>query len=303
MVRRQGTVLCLLLQIFDGWDKDFRNVTLNLTITAKWKKNTTPPTADIPISSNSRQGGMIMMKKLLVLLIALTMIITFAACGSDKQTEEAETATDVEAAESLDGGWEFTDHEAAALPEEVRTAFDKAVEQFTGSELKPVAYIASQVVAGTNHMILCQAETTTEEPVKSYQMAVVYADLEGNAELTSIKDFDLTAYTGGNNAEISADQLAGGWSVPEDAIGSEIPEDAQAAFNKAAEQFTGSDIEPLALLGTQVVAGTNYAFICKSTLTTQEPVSGIQIVTVYADLEGNAEITNISTLDPAEFNQ
>ena len=30
---------------------------------------------------------------------------------------------------------------------------------------------------------------------------------------------------------------------------------------------------------------------------------GIQIITVYGDLEGNAEITNISTPDPAEFNQ
>ena len=152
-------------------------------------------------------------------------------------------------------------------------------------------------------MILCEAETATAEPVRSYQMAIIYADLEGNAELTSINGFDLAAYADGNDTEISSEQLAGGWTVPEDAVGSEIPEDAQAAFDKAAEQFTGSDIEPLALLGTQVVAGTNYAFICKSTLTTQEPVSGIQVVTVYADLDGNAEITNISTIDPADFNE
>ena len=185
----------------------------------------------------------------------------------------------------------------------MQTAFDKAVEQFDGSELTPVAYIADQVVAGTNYMILCEAETVTAEPVKSYQMVIVYADLEGNAELTAVKDFDLTAYTEGNNTEISSEQLAGGWNVPEDAVGSVIPEEAQAAFDKAAEQFTGSDIEPLALLGTQVVAGTNYAFICKSTLTTQEPISGIQIVTVYADLEGNAKIINISTVDPAEYNE
>ena len=244
-----------------------------------------------------------MLKKLSILLLALTMIIACTACGSEGQTETTEAETDIETTEPLDGGWEIADNEAAALPEEVRTAFDKAAEEFTGSELKPVSYVANQVVAGTNYMILCESETTTAQPVRSYQMAIIYADLEGNAEMTSLKDFDMTAYTEGDNTEISSEKLAGGWNVPEDAVGSEIPEDAQAAFDKATEQFTGSDIEPLALFGTQVVAGTNYAFICKSTLTTQEPVSGIQIVTVYADLDGNAEITNISTLDPADYNE
>ena len=244
-----------------------------------------------------------MLKKLSLLLIALAMIIACTACGSEEQPDDTAAETDIKSAEPMTGGWEIAENDAAALPEDVQTAFDKAVEQFDGSELTPVAYIADQVVAGTNYMILCEAETVTAEPVKSYQMVIVYADLEGNAELTAVKDFDLTAYTEGNNTEISSEQLAGGWNVPEDAVGSVIPEEAQAAFDKAAEQFTGSDIEPLALLGTQVVAGTNYAFICKSTLTTQEPISGIQIVTAYADLEGNAKIINISTVDPAEYNE
>ena len=35
---------------FDGWDKDFSNVTSDMTVTAKWKKNTTPPQPDKPVS-------------------------------------------------------------------------------------------------------------------------------------------------------------------------------------------------------------------------------------------------------------
>lgn len=244
-----------------------------------------------------------MLKKLTILLLVLSIIIACTACGFKKQTNSAENKKDIENTEAADGGWEITDNKVAKLPEEVQAAFNKAIKHFTGSKLKPAAYIASQVVAGTNYMILCEAETTTEKPVKSYQMAIVYADLKGNAKLTSIKDFDLAAYTEGNNTEISGEQLAGGWTVPDDAVGSVISREAKDAFDKATRQFTGSDIEPLALLGTQVVAGTRYAFICKSTLTTKEPVSGIQIVTVYADLKGNAEITNISTIDPADFNE
>ena len=108
-----------------------------------------------------------MLKKLSLFLIALIMIFAFTACGSEGQTENSETAADVESTEAQGGGWEIPDNEAAALPEEVRTAFEKSLEQFTGGELKPVAYIADQIVAGTNYMILCEAETATAEPVRS----------------------------------------------------------------------------------------------------------------------------------------
>ena len=247
-----------------------------------------------------------MFKKLLVLLLVFAMIFSFAACGTKDQSDENETEAEeieVESTEPMDGAWEITDNTAVALPEDVQTAFDKALEKFVGSNLTPVAYVADQVVAGTNYMILCEAETVTAEPLKSYQMVIVYSDLDGNAELTTVKDFDLTAYTEGDNTEINAEELAGGWSVPEETVTTSIPDKAKAAFDKAVDGMTGNEIEPLALLGTQVVAGTNYAFICKSTLATQEPVTGIQIVTVYEDLDGESSITNICTVDPTDFNE
>lgn len=244
-----------------------------------------------------------MFRKVSVLLAALLVILSCAACGSNEQAANNELEEAAESLDGIDGGWSIADSEAATLPEEVQTAFDKALEKHTGSALKPVAYVANQVVAGMNHMILCEATTTTENPITSLQMVIIYADLGGNAELTTIKDFDLLSYTGGSNTEINSEQLSGGWSVPEDTAGTSISKEAQEAFNKASGTLTGSEMEPLALLGTQVVAGTNYAFICKTTLTTQEPVTAIQIVTVYADLQGNAEITNISMLDPADYNE
>ena len=57
----------------------------------------------------------------------------------------------------------------------------------------------------------------------------------------------------------------------------------------------------MAYLGSQVVAGTNYALFCHSTLVTAEPLSSIQVVTIYEDLEGNCSINNICTLDLATF--
>ena len=242
-----------------------------------------------------------MLKKLSVVLLAFVLLFVMAACGSSDQTSE--NTSETETSEPVAGGWELFDNKANVLPEDVQASFDKASETFTGSELKPVAYVASQVVAGTNYMILCEAATTTEQPKTSYQMVIVYADLEGKAEITQMKEFDLTAYVEGDSTEISAEKLAGGWEPAEDRSSVVIPQEAKDVFDKAAGNLDGNELEPMALLGTQVVAGTNYAFLCFSTLQTEETINGIQVVTVYEDLDGNAEITNICTVDPADYNE
>lgn len=242
-----------------------------------------------------------MIKKLSTILLALIMITMVTACGSSSETSQNDNSA--ESTDALTGGWELFANEANALPEYVQEAFDKAKETFTGSELKPVVYVASQVVSGTNYMILCEATTTTETPSTSYQMVIVYADLDGNAEITQIKEFDLNAYTEGEGAEVNTEQLAGGWEVAEDKSSVVIPQNAKDVFDKATENLDGNELEPMALLGTQVVEGTNYAFLCFSTLQTEETINGIQVVTVYEDLDGNAEVINISTVDPADFNE
>ena len=242
-----------------------------------------------------------MLKKLSVVLPAFVLLFVMAAFGSSDQTSE--NTSETETSEPVAGGWELFDNKTNVLPEDVQASFDKASETFTGSELKPVAYVASQVVAGTNYMILCEAATTTEQPKTSYQMVIVYADLEGKAEITQMKEFDLTAYVEGDSTEISAEKLAGGWEPAEDRSSVVIPQEAKDVFDKAAGNLDGNELEPMALLGTQVVAGTNYAFLCFSTLQTEETINGIQVVTVYEDLDGNAEITNICTVDPAEYNE
>ena len=241
-----------------------------------------------------------MLKKISVLIISLTMMLFVSACGT---SSENGSASESENAEAVTGGWEMHHNEASVLPDDVQTAFDNATETFTGSELKPVVYVASQAVAGKNYMILCEATTTTETPSASYQMVIVYADTDGNAEITQIKEFDLTAYTEGEGAEISAEQLDGGWKAAEDRSSVVIPQEAKDAFDKATENLDGNELEPMALLGTQVVNGTNYAFLCFSTLQTEETINGVQVVTVNADTDGNAGISNICTVDPAEFNE
>ena len=81
--------------------------------------------------------------------------------------------------------------------------------------------------------------------------------------------------------------LSGGWyNVPHEAA--ELPEDAQAAFDKALDGLVGAQYTPVALLSTQVVAGMNYCILCQITPVVPDAAP--------ADLQGNAEIMNVYDL-------
>ena len=67
-------------------------------------------------------------------------------------------------------------------------------------------------------------------------------------------------------------------------------------FDQAAA-LTGMDYEPAAVLATQVVAGTNYAFLCKGTVVYPDAQPSWYIIYIYADLEGNDQLVNIVEFD------
>ena len=88
-----------------------------------------------------------------------------------------------------------------------------------------------------------------------------------------------------------AEPKVGSWeNVAHEAI--ELPGDAQVAFDKATE---GRDeYIPVALLSSQVVAGTNYCILCQ--VRAGDAERNWALVYIYADLDGNAEITNVYEL-------
>lgn len=93
---------------------------------------------------------------------------------------------------------------------------------------------------------------------------------------------------------VLAGQLMGGWQATTDTA---IDEDAQAAFDAAMEGLLGVEYEPVDLLATQVVAGTNYCFLCRSTVVVPDAVPGYALVYVYRDLSGKAEILDIQDIE------
>ena len=62
-----------------------------------------------------------------------------------------------------------------------------------------------------------------------------------------------------------------------------------AVFQEAAEGLAGVDFEPL-IVATQIVAGTNYCFLCNATPVVLEPVPYLVKVTIHKPLP-NAPVT------------
>ncbi len=95
-----------------------------------------------------------------------------------------------------------------------------------------------------------------------------------------------------------AEPLPGGWTVSEN---NEITDEQKAVFDKAMEGLLGVNYEPIAYLGSQVVAGTNHCFLCRATVVYPGASAQLVLVYIYENLKGAAEITNIAPLDLSAF--
>ena len=89
----------------------------------------------------------------------------------------------------LAGGWFASDD--IELPEEVKAAYDKAMESLVGVDYEPVAFLESQVVAGMNYRILCKSTVVCPDAQPSYTIVTIYSALDGSAEVTDIADVAL----------------------------------------------------------------------------------------------------------------
>ena len=75
-----------------------------------------------------------------------------------------------------------------------------------------------------------------------------------------------------------------------------LPEDAQTAFDAALAATDDAVYTPVALLSTQKAAGTNYCILCQISPTKAGSAPYWALVYLAADLQGNAEVTNVYEL-------
>ena len=221
------------------------------------------------------------MKKLLALILAALLGASLAFCLTSCDDEEkTDNGT---SSDEIVGGWSSPD--SVKLTDEATNALKKATEKLAGGTYEPIALLGTQVVAGTNYRLLCTFTPATEGADASYTIVTVYEDLEGNAEITEILNSDA-------KVNVTAEVIDGGWVAPETP---DVTEEAGKALQAAVSQMVGAQYNPLALMGTQVVAGTNYCLLCEITPVVENPESHYSVVTVYQGADGTTSV--VETLD------
>lgn len=236
-------------------------------------------------------------RKMMVMACAASLAMAQTAFSETEAiSEDVQTigGADAPASILLVGGWEINSGALSIDDEEnkdAKEAFEKATDGLEGYEYEPIAVLGSQVVAGTNYSILCRGTVIVPDAEPVFEIITVYEDLDGNAEIIGDKEI----FSGDSDAQ-------GGYTVNEGDVSFEKNEDVKTAFDKAItfdkalESLEGADYEPVAYLGSQTVAGINYMALMRVTAVTPETLPEYDLVTVYQDLDGNAEITDMQTV-------
>ena len=84
--------------------------------------------------------------------------------------------------------------------------------------------------------------------------------------------------------------ITGGWAINNNFKAIDNV-NAMSAFEKATEDLVGYRYDVAAVLGSQIVAGTNYLYLCRAEMVVPDAKPEYVILKVYEGLEGNAEIT------------
>ena len=200
-----------------------------------------------------------------ITVLILTAVMMLTACGAN----------------TIPGGWQKA--ESKTVTAELQDVFNLAAAPYGDLDLTPKAYLAHQVVAGTNHLFECM------DSAKNKYTVTVYQDLEGGFTITKVADKKGNDVTSDILPEI-IDPDGGNTEPTDGAITAEL----QEIFDKALEGYDGAKLEPVELLSTQVVAGINYRFLCRETVMVPNAEPKEVVVTVFKALDGSCSITDVT---------
>ena len=108
-----------------------------------------------------------------------------------------------------------------------------------------------------------------------------------------------TSNTSQTQSETSA-KKADDW-VAYDGATPAYTDDEKAVFDQAVESVANADYELVRVLGTQVVAGTNYVFLARDATVAADPHASWYVVVAYQDLQGKVSFTSAEPVDLADL--
>ena len=126
-------------------------------------------------------------------------------------------------------------------------------------------------------------------------------DTEKESSAPNAAESGATTESEKKKAENNSDSLVGAYNTNLVSFSMKDNPDAMNAFEAAFPNgYNYTHYEPIALLGTQVVSGTNYLYLCKSTWTDYQENVSFVLLQIYQDLSGKSEVIGSAILFPTE---
>lgn len=267
----------------------------------------------------------------LVLVGAMAATTLLIGCNNTNKTDDTKSSSisssqsqkeTSKAEDVVGGGWTVNQKlNIDAGDDKAFDVFKKAVEEKEKAEKKgfsPIALLGTQVVNGTNYMFLAMSRDEVENPedTTKYEIVVVGEDTDGKTSFISENAIDLSDV---KTIEKSLENATGSspmnedimkilekaqntyiditWTLNENVATGLMDEEDKKVFDKAVESYTGVGLEPIYMLGTQVVNGLNRMYLCKGSTVTAEPETHYYIAVVTEGTDGTTEVTSCETLD------
>jgi len=153
------------------------------------------------------------------------------------------------------------------MPQKIASAMAGLGETILGTEYQEIVYLGSQQVNGINHAVLAEQTVLTGRDTKNV-VVLIFNEKPGDREATLVsieRVLEGGMPFGGTNIEVMTD----------------LPEEVRNVWNAAFDGFVGSNVEPIALLGTRPFNG--YLYIFAAAVTPVAPNSATMVVLAVID--------------------
>ena len=228
------------------------------------------------------------MKKAMNIKSVIVLCVLFAAIMLTVSTS---------ASAATPGGWSVSKARYSFLNKSQKKIFNKATKKLTGVSYQPAALLARQTVAGTNYVFLCQGKTVTAKPVKAWYILTASKSLNNRIALRSVKKIKISSIKTSENPRSAT--LDGGLQIVNIKNKSAaLSKSVRKVFRKGTAKYVGYELRPVALLGTQVVSGKNYRFLCFGT---GYAGSDLFVVDIYQNTNGKCSLESCKALNLEKY--
>ena len=241
-----------------------------------------------------------MRKAMLAIVVAVVLSLGAAlpALAAPSSLETANAAPSVQA--QVSGGWTVNAKTGTYVTKAQKKLFKQATKGLVGVTYTPVFVMSKQVVAGTNYAYFCKAETATAKKNVSWKVVIVNKPVTGKPSVLAVNNFNYKKIKTLKNAP-KASNADGAWANITKTYKSKVlPKEARKAFSKATKKYVGLELTPLVMVSSQVVAGTNYRYLCSGVVPGSKGLN-YYAVDVYYNLKGKAKITSCDPIKMSAY--